>query len=591
MPCWTSPWPVAAPLDAHLRAAGLKRCEERLEALPEDALILYFPPDALLAAGMASAQDPPTPQQLATTYRQLQTLYGRHRLISAWRLQGLTPEGIRQWLVEASPPLAPQPFPEPEPLSALLARTLIEGHPHLLEAYLDLELIAELAGGAPDTAYARRLNKAIADSRALLEHCWLPHQRNQALRQDIADQSAREDALASESQRAREAETLMRAQLDHAREAQERLTQATHDREARLAQLEQTLASQVSRLLRLEADLQQVNAERAEALATVADLQPQLAAREEELRRSREAEAVLVARMEELAAENRGALAEAEQRLRQVQDESEQLFLDGQSQRARILQLEETIAAREEALRLPGEGKARESAGEVVLEPERKAWLKVLEATAEHRQGLEREQAVVLTREIELRRRLVAVEQEAAQSRDAEVRLLDRLGQLEATITAQSARLAQLEANEQQLRGERDQALRQREEISQQARSSEADLLAQVQAMEIKTGQASQEARRLTGRLHETLEEMEQIFLQGRAGQDLIAAQHLQLQRAQSLMSRLLVQSTRSLMSAQAVAVEVLPAHAPKAISGSTSDADPARPGPAGRLLRRIWTP
>ncbi|MEB3259325.1 MAG: hypothetical protein VKP63_01710 [Cyanobacteriota bacterium] len=506
MPCWTSPWPVAAPLEAHLRAAGLKRCHDRLEALPEGSLLLYVPPDAVLAAGLASASEPPAPQQLAAMYRHLQALDGRHRLIAAWRLQAMTPKAIRAWLDRGAPLPAKPSFPEPDPVSALLTKTLLDSQPQLQEAYLDVELIADLAGGEPDTAYSRRLAQAIADSRALLARCWLPYQRNHALLEDVAAQLAREDALAIENQQAREEEARWRVEVEQLREAHDRLGQTQRIREARLGQLEDTVAAQATRVLELEADLQREKRERDEA---------ERRTREAE-RRTREAEVEQAARREVLEQEKRAAVAEADERLlrlHQLLEDHERLFLDDQGHRARIVALEETIAAREEALRLS-------------------------------RDDLER----------------------------------------------QGTRVARLEADEALVRGERDQARQQREEILRQATSTEADLRARVQAMEVKTGQASQENRRLTTQLHQLQEEMEELFLQGQAGEDLIAAQHQQLQRAQSLMSRLLVQSTQPLIPSEAVSVEVLPPHSPKAIHGFTASAEPSRQGPAGRVLRRFWS-
>ncbi|MEB3156177.1 MAG: hypothetical protein VKO26_01915 [Cyanobacteriota bacterium] len=644
MPSWTSPWPVAAALDAHLRAAGVKRCEERLDALPGDVLILYSPPDALLASGLASAQDPPTPPRLATSYKQLQAFHGRHHLIATWRLQALTPEAIRGWLEQASPPRASQLFPDPEPLSALLAKTLMDSQPDLLDAYLDLELIAELAGGAPDTAYPRRLANAIADSQTLLEHCWLPHQHNQALRQDIAAQLVREDALAIESQRAREAEALLRVQVDQAREERERLAQATRVRDDRLAQLEETLVSQVSRLLRLEAEVDRSRAEREEALATAADLQPQLAARDEELRSAREAEVGLRTRMEALRGENRRAHEEAEERLlRQLHalEEHERLVLDVQGHKSHITELKAQLATQAEAVRLSRQDRDRDRARVVALETEREALLQAradlegrTEALEVRREALERENAAALAREADLQFQLASYEREARQARDAEVRLLDRVGllerenqrmredseamglqldhlrgerdrreqverdhgillrQLEDTMAGQARCIAALETDKESLRGERDRARQQREETLRQARVTEADLQARVQALQDKNGQASEETRRLTDQLHHLHEELEQIFLQGQAGDALIAAQHQQLQRAQSLMSRLLVQTTQPMIPTQAVSVEVLPSPPATALAGTSQTSDSrGRQRRSARLLRRFWTP
>ncbi|MFM1798770.1 MAG: hypothetical protein RLZZ117_1048, partial [Cyanobacteriota bacterium] len=369
MPCWTSPWPVAAALDSHLLAAGLERCQDPLEALSADALIVYSPPDVLLAEGMESSPDPPLARRWSTTYRQLQSHYGRHRLIAAWRLQAMAPEAIRGWLEDASPLHATRTFPEPEPLSALVARALLDSQPDLLEAYLDLELVAELAGGEPDTAYLQRLSTAVADSGMLLESCWRPHQRERALLRDKADHLAREDALAIESQQAREAETRLRDQLARAREEWERLSRAQRVRDARLRQLEEMVVAQASRAQRLQADLHQVRGvkeeirrkrdglrqelhglarERDQALVAVAAVQQRMAARDAEVGRARDKEARLLAQLEALETEKRLALEAAEerlQRLHDLRDDHERLVLGQEAGEALLQQRDETVAS------------------------------------------------------------------------------------------------------------------------------------------------------------------------------------------------------------------------------------------------------
>ena len=82
-------------------------------------------------------------------------------------------------------------------------------------------------------------------------------------------------------------------------------------------------------------------------------------------------------------------------------------------------------------------------------------------------------------------------------------------------------------------------------------------------------------------------EELEKTFLHGQAGNQLIAAQHHQLQRAQSLMSRLLVQATRSAMPTESVAVEVLP---PRPARGLLDQGAKRSQGWGTGLMRKIWS-
>jgi chromosome segregation ATPase len=308
---------VAATLDAHLQSAGLSRCDEPLEGLPGDALVVYAPPDGLLGAGLESLTDPPTPQQLLDFYKHVLALCGRHRVIASWRLEGLPAEAIRQWLVNATPPNAPVPFPTPDPLTALLTKAVLEAQPGLLEAYLDLELTAQLAGGTSDTGYRQRISQAAADSRRLLQIRWRFHQQWQASQQD---KTAR-DALAGE--------------VEQLRAERERLMGVEQENTLQIAHLKSGLEAEIAKGAALEAHLAQARQERdavalerdgaargreavlreRDALAeetvaavnTVAHLNQQLTAQTEALRLAREAESQLRGQAEALTRDKQQA--------------------------------------------------------------------------------------------------------------------------------------------------------------------------------------------------------------------------------------------------------------------------------------------
>ncbi|MFN9621655.1 MAG: hypothetical protein ACK587_02290 [Cyanobacteriota bacterium] len=308
---------MAATLDAHLQSAGLSRCDEPLEGLPGDALVVYAPPDGLLGAGLESLTDPPTPQQLLDFYKHVLALCGRHRVIASWRLEGLPAEAIRQWLVNATPPNAPVPFPTPDPLTALLTKAVLEAQPGLLEAYLDLELTAQLAGGTSDTGYRQRISQAAADSRRLLQIRWRFHQQWQASQQD---KTAR-DALAGE--------------VEQLRAERERLMGVEQENTLQIAHLKSGLEAEIAKGAALEAHLAQARQERdavalerdgaargreavqreRDALAeetvaavnTVAHLNQQLTAQTEALRLAREAESQLRGQAEALTRDKQQA--------------------------------------------------------------------------------------------------------------------------------------------------------------------------------------------------------------------------------------------------------------------------------------------
>ncbi|MFN9644089.1 MAG: hypothetical protein ACK6BG_02940 [Cyanobacteriota bacterium] len=169
----------------------------------------------------------------------------------------------------------------------------------MLEAYLDLESIAELAGGASDTRYRQRLQQAAADPRQLLLNWWLPHQKAQANLRDKAAQGTRADAL-----------------------------------EGELGPLSTALDAENAKVLRLEPDLTGTPGERAE-MATVADLQDQRSAQNESLRQALVGEQQLRARSESLMVENDHLREKARVLLAQqhhLQEELEKTVLQAQAE-------------------------------------------------------------------------------------------------------------------------------------------------------------------------------------------------------------------------------------------------------------------
>ena len=102
------------------------------------------------------------------------------RLIADWRLLGLEPEEIAGWIKgEHACPAASGVPPRPaEPMPALLLQAVLDSLPELLDAYLDLELQAELAQTPADHSYGTwtRSNQEV-DS--LLEAWWSQRESEQ----------------------------------------------------------------------------------------------------------------------------------------------------------------------------------------------------------------------------------------------------------------------------------------------------------------------------------------------------------------------------------------------------------------------------
>jgi hypothetical protein len=153
VPFWFSPFPLEPTLQERLERCGWQCCQE--SELPADALVLYTSPDQLLASGELD------PQGILEGYQQLLGLEHPYRLLSTWRLAACCDALLQAGcVVEADAALEwpeLQAWPEPEPLAAVITRLALDALPALLEAYLDLELEADLLGSEPDSHYRRRL--------------------------------------------------------------------------------------------------------------------------------------------------------------------------------------------------------------------------------------------------------------------------------------------------------------------------------------------------------------------------------------------------------------------------------------------------
>ena len=132
---WLSPFPLAAALEDRLRSIGWRRWQGDPKSPPSDLCWLYDTPDRLLAlTGLA-------PSALEAGYRQLLD----------------TPAGTRCLAIGRLLKQADQPPEVLDPVCAALTQFFIVQQPGLLDAYLDLELKADLLGDQPDSGYQRRL--------------------------------------------------------------------------------------------------------------------------------------------------------------------------------------------------------------------------------------------------------------------------------------------------------------------------------------------------------------------------------------------------------------------------------------------------
>ena len=162
------------------------------EAIPSNALLLYDAPDAVLASWHQQHTKPPQLQSLHEGYKLLLSLATDTPPLASWRAAGLNPHQLKDWLCNQKAMLQnPGLVPEANQLAALLIRPLLQAEPGLLDSYLDLELKAELAGGAPDSNYLARLQSQLSPE-ALLTAWWQPSAEANKAQRELKD--AREEA-------------------------------------------------------------------------------------------------------------------------------------------------------------------------------------------------------------------------------------------------------------------------------------------------------------------------------------------------------------------------------------------------------------
>ena len=147
-----------------LELAGLEPVTELPVEHEEPVLLLYDTPDRLLAT--TDLEGP----ALLDGYRALFAAPATSPRLTVWRLAALDAGQLGKILSGDLPPefSADLPPPPPEPLAALVTAAVCRSVAGLLDAYLDLELQALLAGGEPDSAYLPRLQSRIS-SEGLLQ--------------------------------------------------------------------------------------------------------------------------------------------------------------------------------------------------------------------------------------------------------------------------------------------------------------------------------------------------------------------------------------------------------------------------------------
>ena len=235
MTAWLSPFPLAADVEDGLSSIGWRRWQGDPQSPPLELCWLYDTPDRLLAlTGLA-------PSALEAGYRQLLDAPAGTRCVAIARL--LKP--------------ADQP-PEPlDPVCAALTQLFIAQRPGLLDAYLDLELKADLLGGHPDSGYQRRLAQSWNSTTVCERWREIGEEPAREAQQTIGVLQGEVDDLRNQEAQAREEAELALLQLHQVQEELEVVFLADREKQKQLDELQANTAE----VDQLRADLAAVTGE------------------------------------------------------------------------------------------------------------------------------------------------------------------------------------------------------------------------------------------------------------------------------------------------------------------------------------------
>ena len=261
---WSSPFPLASELQSRLLEAGMQRIPESEGKIHEGCLLIYVAPQAIFAESLDLGA-------FQAAYLSLLQRPADQRLIADWRLAALEPAEIAAWLKgeQSCAEACVSPPSLSDPLQALVLDSFFNSAPDLLDAYLDLELQAELAQTEVDSSYRQRLRGLLAADpilvswRAQQQRLSVSEQELQELAAELASLQAEgqmvREQLQAESQAMREKQQAEVAKLlRELAESNQLLTQSRAETEEQLARngvLEQELQERVAELTRVQVEL------------------------------------------------------------------------------------------------------------------------------------------------------------------------------------------------------------------------------------------------------------------------------------------------------------------------------------------------
>ena len=537
---WFSPFPLEPSLEERLGAAGLRPTAANGELSID--LLLYDTPDAVLNRWRQRGQPAPSTQALAEGYRRLSQLRDGTRLISTWRLCQLNAEALLAWLHgQADCPTLETPPPAMDALSAVVTRRLLELQADALEAYLDLELQAELAGTRPDSNYIASLDNN-ADGATMLEDWWQMAEQAATANQltgEVAQLANEKDVLAHEKsaavqgadqlrqQLASQNETLLEAQSENQRillqlhQLQEELENYFLKNREQDEQL-QTLEGQLTQLRREQAAISQA---RDAALEASADLKQQLATQTEALHLA-----------QTKGEQQAGHLQVLEADAARWKDKAETAGQQHTAAKQQVIDLEQQLANQAESLvEAQGEKQATLLQLHQVQEELESYFLKNREQD-EQLQKLEAQ----LT---ELRREQAATSQARDAALEASADLKQQLAAQREALHLAQAKGEQQAGHLQVLEADAARWKEKAETASQQhtaAKKQVIDLERQLASQDETLVDAQEENQSTLLQLHQVQEELESYFLRASAGDELCQAQAQENTRAMGLLGRMI---------------------------------------------------
>ncbi|MCP9835101.1 MULTISPECIES: hypothetical protein [unclassified Cyanobium] len=487
-------------------------------------LLLYDTPDAVLKIWRQLDQPTPDSKELLEGYRSLARKRDGSRLISSWRLRQLKADELLAWLRgETTCPTVPMSLPEVDALLAVVTRSVLEVEPDALEAYLDLELLAELAGTTPDSNYIHRLDNSASAEALQSRWCQTEQQtiKVKHLVEELAQLNTEYDGLVKKKDAAlQDADNLkqqLQSRLQELEAANQAIKESREEAELTLLQLHQVQEEHENYFLRsreqddftvqLQTKVDALATEKDAAIHRAEELQLQVTTQAQALQQAHNARDQQAAQLKRLQDD----LAQSKAQHDAVTSEKDALDTEKDAAIHRAEELQQECTAQAQALQQAHNARDQQAAQLKRLQDD------LAQSKAKH-QALQAAQAKCsdITNQLQQRNQeLLTLQQRYDQLSMAQNDLSAQVQSKDQALQAASASTTDL-GNQLQQRGE------------------------ELETANKNLTEAQQEAERTLLQLHQVQEELEHYFLRSRAGDELSHAQAQENSRAMGLLVRMI---------------------------------------------------